>query len=67
MSLEDKPVAWPEPQEIPSKENSGAADAVYIPDYVMHDFGSPKPLAPTGSRGLSAGATARASGLCCPQ
>ena len=39
MSLEDKPVAWPEPQEMPSKENSGVADEVYIPDYVMHDFG----------------------------
>lgn len=39
MSQEDKPVARPEPREIPGEEDSGPADEVYIPDYVMHDFG----------------------------
>ena len=42
MSLEDKPVVRPQPQEIPSEEDPGTADEVYIPDYVMHDFGVPK-------------------------
>ena len=41
MHQEDKPVARPEPQGMPpTEENPGAADEeVYIPDYVMHDFG----------------------------
>ncbi len=42
MWQEDKPVVRPEPQEIPSEEYSGVADKVYIPDYVMHDFGIPE-------------------------
>jgi hypothetical protein len=41
MLPEDKPVAPPESQEMLGKEkNPGLADEVYIPDYVMLDFGS---------------------------
>lgn len=51
MWQEDKPVAQPEPQGIPAKENLEEADEVYIPDYVMLDFGfSPKEGVPAGSR-----------------
>ena len=40
MHQEDKPVAQPEPQGMPTVENPKAADEeIYIPDYVMHDFG----------------------------
>lgn len=39
MRAEDKPVAQPEAQGTPGKENLEVADEVYIPDYVMLDFG----------------------------
>jgi hypothetical protein len=43
MLLEDKAVAQPEPEEMAGKENPGSADEeVYIPDYVMLDFGIPE-------------------------
>jgi hypothetical protein len=40
MWVEDKPVAPPEAQETPGQENPELADEVYIPDYVMLDFGT---------------------------
>ena len=40
MRAEDKPVAQPEAQGTPGKENPESADEVYIPDYVMLDFGT---------------------------
>ena len=40
---EDKPVAPPESQGVTGKENNPKmADEVYIPDYVMLDFGIPE-------------------------
>jgi len=39
---EDKPVAPPEFQGMTGKENPELADEVYIPDYVMLDFGTSK-------------------------
>jgi hypothetical protein len=36
----DEPVAQPESQGTPGKENPESADEVYIPDYVMLDFGT---------------------------
>jgi hypothetical protein len=41
MRQEDEPIAQPESQAMPSKENPELADEVYIPDYVMLDFGTP--------------------------
>ena len=42
MLPEDKPVGPPESQGMTVKENkSELADEVYIPDYVMLDFGTP--------------------------
>ena len=41
MLQEDKPVAQPESEGMPGKENPELADEVYIPDYVMLDFGTP--------------------------
>jgi len=42
MLSEDKPVAPPESQGVTGKENNPKlADEVYIPDYVMLDFGTP--------------------------
>ena len=41
MLPEDKPVDSPESQGMPGKENPELADEVYIPDYVMLDFGTP--------------------------
>jgi hypothetical protein len=41
MRQEDKPVARPESQGKPAKNDPGLADEVYIPDYVMLDFGTP--------------------------
>jgi hypothetical protein len=40
MWQEDKPVAQPESQGMPGKENPELVDEVYIPDYVMLDFGT---------------------------
>lgn len=40
MGAEDKLVAPPEAQGKPGKENPESADEVYIPDYVMLDFGT---------------------------
>jgi hypothetical protein len=37
----DEPVAQPESQGTPGQENPESADEVYIPDYVMLDFGTP--------------------------
>ncbi len=49
MLLEDKPIAPPESQGMPpGKENPGLTDEVYIPDYVMLDFGVPLQLKPAG-------------------
>ncbi len=42
MLPEDKPVAPPESQEMPGKENPELIDEIYIPDYVMLDFGAPE-------------------------
>ena len=43
MLQEDKAVAQPEPQGMPGKENpESAGEEVYIPDYVMLDFGIPE-------------------------
>jgi hypothetical protein len=42
---DDNPVAQPESQGISAKENSEVTDEVYIPDYVMLDFGSPEATA----------------------
>ena len=42
MLPEDKPVAPPESQGMPGEENLVSADEVYIPDYVMLDFGTPE-------------------------
>jgi hypothetical protein len=42
MLPEDKPVAPSESQGMTGKENNPElADEVYIPDYVMLDFGTP--------------------------
>jgi hypothetical protein len=41
MWPEDKPVAPPEFQGMPGKENPELAE-VYIPDYVMLDSGTPE-------------------------
>ncbi len=42
MLQEDQAVAQPEPRGMPGKENPEPADEVYIPDYVMLDFGIPE-------------------------
>jgi hypothetical protein len=42
MWQEDKLVAQPESQGMPGKENPELTDEVYIPDYVMYDFGTPE-------------------------
>jgi hypothetical protein len=42
MWPEDKPVAPPESEGMPGKENPELADEVYLPDYVMLDFGTPE-------------------------
>jgi hypothetical protein len=42
MLQEDKPVAQPPSEEMPGKENPESPDEVYIPDYVMLDFGIPE-------------------------
>ncbi len=42
LLLEDKAVAQPQPEEMPGKESPESADEVYIPDYVMLDFGTPE-------------------------
>ena len=41
MRRDDEPLAQPESQGMPAKENPQLADEVYIPDYVMLDFGTP--------------------------
>jgi hypothetical protein len=40
MRREDEPITQPESQGMPSKENVELTDEVYIPDYVMLDFGT---------------------------
>ncbi len=45
MWAEDRTVAPPEAQGTPGKGNPESADKVYVPDYVMLDFGTPKQLA----------------------
>lgn len=42
MWPEDKLVAPPESRGMPGKENPELADEVYLPDYVMLDFGTPE-------------------------
>ncbi len=44
----DKPVALPQSQGRTSKENQELADEVYIPDYVMLDFGTSKTTSTEG-------------------
>jgi len=39
MRRDDEPLAQPESQGMPGKENPELAE-VYIPDYVMLDFGT---------------------------
>ena len=51
----DELVAQPESQGTPGKENPAAADEVYIPDYVMLDFGTPATTTTKGSRGSDVG------------
>ena len=41
MRQEDEPIAQPESQGMPGKENPELVDEVYILDYVMLDFGTP--------------------------
>ena len=41
MRQGDEPVAQPKSQGMSGKENPELADEVYIPDYVMLDFGAP--------------------------
>jgi hypothetical protein len=41
MRQEDEPIAQPESQGMPGKENPELVDEVYIPDYVMLGFGAP--------------------------
>jgi hypothetical protein len=41
MRRDDEPVAQPESKGMPSKESPELTDEVYIPDYVMLDFGTP--------------------------
>jgi hypothetical protein len=48
MWQEDKLVAQPESQGMPGKENPELADEVYIPDYVMLDFGTPEATSTEG-------------------
>ena len=48
MRAEDNPVAPPEAQGTPGKENPELADEVYIPDYVMLDFGTPETTSTVG-------------------
>jgi hypothetical protein len=48
MRQEDEPLAQPESQGVPGKENPELADEVYIPDYVMLDFGTPGPTRTEG-------------------
>ena len=40
MRREDEPVAQPESEGMPGKENPELADEIYIPDYVMLDLGT---------------------------
>lgn len=42
MWQDDQPAAQSESQGAPSEENLELADEVYIPDYVMLDFGTLK-------------------------
>ena len=44
----DEPVAQPESQGRPGKENPESADEVYIPDYAMLDFGTPPTTSTVG-------------------
>jgi hypothetical protein len=39
---ENTAVSWEELRGNPGEENLEVADKVYIPDYVVHDFGFPK-------------------------
>ena len=48
MLQEDQAVAQPEPQGMPGKERPESADEVYIPDYVMLDFGTPEATSTDG-------------------
>ena len=48
MWVQDKPVAPPEAQGTPGKANPESADEVYIPDYVMLDFGTPETTSTVG-------------------
>ena len=48
MRRDDEPVAQPESQGRPGKENPELADEVYIPDYVMLDFGTPDAIRTEG-------------------
>jgi hypothetical protein len=41
MRRDDEPVAQPESKGMPDKESPELTDEVYIPDYVMLDFGTP--------------------------
>ena len=45
---DDEPVAQPESEGRPGKENPELADEVYIPDYVMLDFGTPDAIRTEG-------------------
>ena len=39
---EDKVLAWTELRGNPEQENPETADEIYIPNYVMHNFGLPR-------------------------
>ena len=42
VPVEDKDAARPEREEALDKSSPATADEMYIPDFVMLDFGSPK-------------------------
>ena len=48
MRQDDEPLAQPESKGMPSKESPELTDEVYIPDYVMLDFGTPGPTRADG-------------------
>jgi hypothetical protein len=48
VATEDKDAAPPKCEEALDKSSSAAAEKMYIPDYVMLDFGFPKEREPAG-------------------
>jgi hypothetical protein len=46
---EDKNTDRPQPEEAPDKDSPVAVEQMYIPDYVMLDFGVPLERKPAGA------------------